>query len=161
MDAHVADAGQARERVRRDGAAEVDLEAAQRPLLEIGDRLDREQATLSDDADPVAQVLHLGQLMRRDEDGAALGAGLLAEVLELELDEGIQARGGLVEDDQVRPDYEGSDETDLLLVSARQALDALGRIELEALDQPVAVDGVDRAVEVPQVGQQLATVSSE
>jgi hypothetical protein len=99
--------------------------------------------------------------MRRDEVGAALGAGLLAEVLELELDEGIQARGGLVEDDQVRPDYEGSDETDLLLVSARQALDALGRIELEALDQPVAVDAVDRAVEVPQVGQQLATVSSE
>lgn len=100
---------------------------------------DGQQASQADDPDPVAQVLHLGQLVRRDEDRPALLAGFLAEALEFELDEWIEAGRGLVEDQQFGPDHEGRYQAHLLLVAARQALDAFGGVQFEAFDQLVAV----------------------
>jgi hypothetical protein len=100
-------------------------------------------------------MLDLGQLVGGDEDRPPLGPGLLAEVLEFELNEGVQAGCRFVQDEELGSDHEGSDQADLLLVAARQALDALARVELEPLDELVAICGVDAALEIAQVGQQL------
>src|ERR1035437_3427715 len=157
VDGQVLDTGQVGERLQRDLAAEIDLEAAQGAFLECGNRLHGEQPALSDDPHSVAQVLDFGQLVRGNEDRASLGARLLAEMLEFELDERVQAGSRLVEDEQVGADHERRDQADLLLVAARQALDALARVELESLDQFLAVVRIDATLEVAQVGQQLAT----
>src|SRR5450759_3617236 len=45
VDGQVPHAGQARERLDRDLVPEIDLEPAQGPFLQRGDRLDREQST--------------------------------------------------------------------------------------------------------------------
>jgi hypothetical protein len=151
----VADAGDPGERLRRHGRGEVDLEAPQRPLLEDRDRLDCEQPAFADYSDPVAEVLDLRQLMRRDEDRPAFVPGLLAEVLELDLDEGVQAGRRLVHDQQVGPDHEGRHQAYLLLVAPGKALDLLGGVELEAGNEPLPIRRVHRALEIAEVGEQL------
>src|ERR1035437_3276733 len=153
----VLDAGQVSECLHRNLAAEIDLELAQGALLQPRDRFDGEQPALADDPNTVAQVLDFGQLMRGDEDRPSFGTSLLAQTLELQLDEWVQAGRRLVEDEQIGPDHEGCDKTDLLLVAAREALDLLRRVELDTLDQILAVDLVNATLEVAEVGEQLAT----
>ena len=49
------------------------------------------------------------------------------------LDEGIEARGRLVEDQEVGTVHEGLQKTDLLTVSAREVLDGTVDLDVEAV----------------------------
>ena len=58
--------------------------------------------------------------------------------------------------EQLGPGHEGGDQADLLLVAARQALDLLRRVELERARSASRGSRVDAALEVAEVGEQLA-----
>ena len=58
---------------------------------------------------------------------------------ERHLHQRIEAASGLVEDQDVCPAREGSDELHLLAVAMRKGADLLVRFQLEAFDEPVAI----------------------
>ena len=58
----------------------------------------------------------------------------------------VQAAGGLVEQKQVRPGHERGDEQHLLAVALGVSPHLLGRVEIEPLDQLVAIGPVDVAL---------------
>ena len=64
--------------------------------------------------------------------------------------ERVEPAGGLVEHEQVRTRHQGGDEQYLLLVALGVSPHFLGRVEIEAPDQLVAVRGVDPALDPPQ-----------
>ena len=59
-----------------------------------------DEATASEDRDPIGDLLHLREDVARDEHGPALGAEAPQEVAHLDDPGGIEAVGGLVEDQQ-------------------------------------------------------------
>ncbi len=71
------------------------------------------------------------------------------------LDERVEARRRLVEDEQVRPVLERDDQPDLLLVALRVLLEPAARVEVERLDQLRDVGLVHAAAQVPEVGDGL------
>src|SRR5450759_1288739 len=156
FDTDVEDPRKAAECLDRDIAPKLDLQAAQGSTLQVRDRLHGQQPALANDPHSVAEVLNFRQLVRRDEHGSAVVARLFAEMLEFELDEGVQAGSRLIEYEQLRLAHEGCDEPHLLLVAAGEALGPLAGVEFEPLDQTIAVGGVDAALEIGQVGQELA-----
>ena len=99
------------------------------------DTVDSDQPAVADDRDAIARLLDLGQDVAREEDRPALCLRLADELVERLLDERIEARRRLVEDQQVRPVLERDDEADLLLVALRVLLELATRVEVEALDE--------------------------
>ena len=81
--------------------------------------------------------------------------GLAQQLEERLLDERIEARGGLVEHEQVGPVLEGDHEPDLLLVALRVLLEAAARVEIEAGDEVGLVARIDAAAEVGEVLDRL------
>src|SRR6188508_2968835 len=99
------------------------------------DPVDLDEAALADDGDPVTSAVDLVDDVRRQEDGSAVVAGLADEAEERLLDERVEARGRLVEDEQVRPVLECDDQPDLLLVAPRVLLVPTARVEVQRLHQ--------------------------
>ena len=120
------------------------LRAERWRMSERGTDLDERPA--AQDADPVAQRLHLAQDVRGQEDRLAPLARLLRTLAEDLLHERVQAARGLVQHEQVSPGHEGGDEEDLLAVALGVLADLLGRVEVEALDELVPVGRVDLAL---------------
>ena len=102
------------------------------------DAVDLDEPAVADDRDAVAGPLDLGQDVARQEDRPTLGPRLADERVERLLDERIEARRRLVEEQQLRPVLERDHEADLLLVALRVLLEPAGRIDVETLDQRVA-----------------------
>ena len=92
----------------------------------------------------------------REEDRPALGLRLADDLEERLLDERIEARGRLVEHQQVGPVLERDDQPDLLLVALRVLLELPARVEVEARDQIGLVGRVDAAAQVGEVLDRLA-----
>ena len=107
-------------------------------------------------ADAVTRLLDLGQDVRRQENGPALGLGLADDAVEYLLDERVQARRRLVEEQQVGPVLEGDDQPDLLLVALRVLAELARRVHVQARDQVLLVRLVDAAAQVGEVLERLA-----
>ena len=147
----VADAGDRLEDRGRDRRREGQLDVVEGQLADRLDAVDLDQAALADDRDAVAGPIDLVDDVRREEDRPALGPRLADELEEGLLDERVQTRGRLVEDQQVRSVLERDDQPDLLLVALRVLLEPPARIEVEPLDQLGDVPGVDAAAQVREV----------
>ena len=85
-------------------------------LVHVGQRDDLAGAH---DRHAVAQPLHLGQDVRREEDRATGLAPLVEQVVEGALHQWVEALGGLVEDGQLGIVLQGLDDADLLAHAAR------------------------------------------
>ena len=83
-----------------------------------------------------SQVRSTSSMMCEDRKTVRPSVARLAHDLEEGLlDERIEARGRLVEDQQVRPVLERDDQPDLLLVALRVLLEPAARVEVEPLDE--------------------------
>ena len=131
-------------------AIERGLDGQRRQMPHLGQRPHLDQATLAQDAHPVAQGLDLTQDVRRQEHRLPGIARLGHAVAERLLHERVEPAGGLVEHEQVGARHQGGDEQYLLLVALGVGPHLLRRVEIEALDQLVAVRGVDPALDPPQ-----------
>ena len=72
--------------------------------------------------------------------------GLVDAPAECLLHQRVEAAGRLVEDEQLGPAHQCRDQDQLLAVPLRVGAHLLGRVEVEAVDQLVAIVGVDRPV---------------
>ena len=112
-----------------------------------------------DDRDAVDESLHLVEFVRGEEHRAALGDGLPDQVLELVLQQRIQAGGRFVEHEQVGLVHECEHQADLLPIAFRQCPRRAIEIGGEPLDELVAVAEVTQPscprqpVEVLAAGQ--------
>ena len=156
----VADARQTLEDGGRDRRREGQLDVVEGELADGLDPVDLDEAALADDGDPVTGAVDLVDDVRRQEDGPAVVAGLADEPEERLLDERVEARGRLVEDEQVRPVLERDDQPDLLLVAPRVLLVPPARVEVERLDQLRDVRLVDAAAQVAEVRDRLGAGQS-
>ena len=84
------------------------------------------------------------------------GLGLADDLVERLLDERVEARRRLVEDQQVGPVLERDDQADLLLVALRVLLELAARVDVEARDQLGLVGRIDAAAQVGEVFDRLA-----
>ena len=84
--------------------------------MERRDLFDRDEQPFANDRDVITEVLDLVQHVRRQEHGAALGGDLTDELLELVLDERVEPRSRLVQDQELGLMHERLDERDLLSV---------------------------------------------
>ena len=128
----VADALETGEDLERDGPGEPELDLVVRQVAQRVDRVDAGQPAVADDPDPVARPLDLVDDVAGEERRPALVARLAEELEEVLLDERVEARCRLVEDEQLGPMLERDDEADLLLVALRVLAELAGRIEIEA-----------------------------
>src|SRR5665647_3528883 len=119
------------------------------------DVLDRHQLALTDEGHAVADALHLGENVRRQEHGLPRLSGLLDQVMELVLHQRVEADGGLIKDEQLRPVHERLDEAEFALVAGREVGDLLPRIEVEALAEHVYRAWIRAAAQVGEVAQRL------
>ncbi len=156
LDDHLADARQRREGGRRDLAREAQLDLVVGQVAQVLDGADLDQETLADDPHPVGGLLHLGEDVGGEEDRRPVGHRLAEDAEERLLDERVQARRRLVEQEQLGAVLEGDDEGDLLLVALAVLLELARRVEVEALDEAGLVGGVDAAAQVGEVLQVLA-----
>ena len=112
-------------------------------------------STLAHEGDAVAHALDFGQHVRREEDGLAGVAGLVQQVVELVLDERVEARGGLVEDEQLGPVHERLDEADLALVAGGEIGHLALEVAVQALGERGDVVPVHAAAQIGEVAQRL------
>ena len=84
------------------GPVEAHLHVALAPRQQGRDVLERHQPALADDRHAVADALHLGQDVRREEDRPAGRPQVVEDLVERALHERIEALGRLVEDRQLR-----------------------------------------------------------
>jgi hypothetical protein len=103
-----------------------------------------------------ARRLHLGEDVRREEHGAPLAGRLAQEGVERLLDERIEPRGGLVEDEQLGPVHERLHEPDLLAVPLREGADRAIEVELELLRERLAVAEAFHPAQAGEVAELLA-----
>ena len=82
--------------------------------------------------------------------------GLADDLVERLLDQRVEARRGLVEEQQVRPVLKGDHQADLLLVALGVLLELAAGVEIEAIDEVLLVGLVDTAAEVREVLDRLA-----
>src|SRR6185503_3503104 len=97
------------EGAQRDLAREAQLDLMVGEIAERLDPVDLDQDAVADDRDAVARLLDLAEDVAREEHGPTLGLRLADDLEERLLDERIETRGRLVEDEQVRPMLEGDD----------------------------------------------------
>ena len=107
-------------------------------------------APLLDDRHVRAQVLHLRQDVAGQQDGGAPVRGLADHVREDPLHEGVQARGRLVEDEQVHGRGQGGHERHLLRVALGVGPHFLGEVQVEALGELLLAGAVARAAQARQ-----------
>src|SRR6266545_4437936 len=152
----VAHAGQRRERVDRHVAGEAQLDLVVGEIAQRFDPVDLDELALTDDRDPIAGLLHLGQDVARQEDCSALVLCLSDDLVEGLLDQRVQTRGRLVEDQQIGTVLESHDEPDLLLVALRVLPEPAREIHVEAGDEVGLVERIDATPKVREVLDRLA-----
>ncbi len=133
LDAQVVHAGQRGEAVRRRGEVGGDRETRQ--VAHLGETADLDGAPVPDDAHAIGQRLDLGEDVAREKRRAALLAELDEALAEHRVHQGVEAGGGLVEQQQLDVGREGGDQRHLLPVALRVRACLLGRVGLEALQQ--------------------------
>ena len=79
------------------------------------------------------------------------------ELEERLLDERVETRRRLVEDEQIGLVLQRDDQPDLLLVALAVLAEPPARVEVEAIDQPVDVGPVHAAAQVREVGDRVGT----
>src|SRR6478735_9038227 len=147
----IADTWQRGERGRRHLADEDDLDLVVSEITEILHPPGPDESAVADDADPVARLLDLGQDVTRQEDRPALCLRLADEVVERLLDEWVESRCRLVEDEQLGLMLERDDEPDLLLVALGVLAELATGIDVEALHQLGLIGGVDVAAQIREI----------
>ena len=135
---------QAGECIGRWGLCERRFHGRERPAAQVVDRIDELEPSFSDEADPIRDVLHLGQDVRREEDRPATADDLRDELVERLLHERIEPTRRLVEHEQVGVVHERLDETDLLPVPARELLDPAAEVEVEPCGKLVGARDISR-----------------
>ena len=120
-------------------------------MAQLGQGAALDGAAEADDAHPIAQGLDFGEDVAGEQHGAPLAPDLLDALLENRLHQRVEARRGLVEDQQLRPMLEGDDQADLLLVALAVLAEALRRIEVEPLDERRLVGGIDPVAQAREV----------
>ena len=103
---------------------EADGFGAAQAVGEVGDRILRDQLALADDDDALAGLLHLAEDVGAEDDGVVAGEGLeqLADFDDLL---GVEAAGGLVEDQDIGVVDDGLGDADALAVAFGQLADQL------------------------------------
>ena len=114
-------------------------------MSQLGERARLDDASGADDAHVIAELLDLGEDVARQECADALIAPLADDVGEDALHEWVQARRGLVEQEQFDVGGEGGHEGDLLPVALGIGAALLRRVEVEAFDQIGALGLVQSA----------------
>ena len=116
---HFGDAGERAELVGVDRFAELDLQALNRDLAKVLERVDDHESALAKDREAVGDALDLRQGVGGEEHGAALGADLRQQRVEALLHQRIQSGDRLVQDQQLGLVHEGLDQAELLSVAGR------------------------------------------
>ena len=127
-------------------ARERDLDGLRAKVTQLGQRPLVDELAVSENPDSVAHRLHLAEDVRGEEDGLPALLGLLHAVPEGDLHQRVQAARRLVEQQQLRAGGERGDQLHLLAVALRQRPDLLVDVELEPLDEHVAISDVGAAV---------------
>src|SRR6266550_4575169 len=151
-----ADAADGRERAHGDIADEPQLDLVVGEVPQCFDAVDLGQEAVSDDRDPVAGLLDLAQDVAGKEDCPAVRLRLADDLVEGLLDERVETRGRLVEDEQVWSMLKRHDQPDLLLVPLRVLLELARRVDIEAGDEIGLVCRVDAAAKIREVFDRLA-----
>ena len=141
----------------RYGHGEVNFKAANSPFLEDIDVLHGNKASLADDANAVADSLHLGHDVRGKEDRTSLRPGLADEPVEFLLHEGVEADGGLIENEQLGFIHESLDKAYLLPVAVGEGLDTLRKVIVKPFGHFTHVLPVYAAAEMADKLEQLGS----
>ena len=97
-----------------------DLDASGSCPAQSVDRVGGHQRAGLDDGHPVGQALHLVKVMGGKEHGATLGHRLPCQTFEFVLQQRVEARGRLIEDQQFWAVHEGQNQANLLPIAARK-----------------------------------------
>ncbi|NYH51241.1 hypothetical protein HNR06_000830 [Nocardiopsis arvandica] len=119
-------------------------------VAHLGQGAGLHDAAPADDADPVGELLYLGQDVAGEQDGAPLPAQLPDDLLEHGLLEGVQAGGRLVEQEQFDVGGQRGHERDLLPVALGVGPRPARGVQVEPLDQRVAPGGVRAAAQAAE-----------
>src|SRR5215204_4039523 len=114
-------------------------------MPEIGESSALHRLSVADDGDPVAQGLHLREDMTAEKYGPPAFPFLLYAPAEGSLHQGIEARGWLVQQEQLGVGRECRHQGHLLAVSLGVGTGLLARVELEALQKLGATPFVEPA----------------
>ena len=146
--------GSARELLdARSGARELDLEPLDGDLAQALERVDDHQPPAPQDRDAVCDPLDLGERVRGEKDGPSLRGNLPEERVEALLNQRIEPRDRLVENQQLGLMHERLDQAELLAVARRQLAYPPVEVGVEPLCERVANPAVDTAAELGQVVQ--------
>ena len=115
---------------------------------------------VADDGDAVRECLGLGEDVAGEEHAASLLLHVADLLLEDHLHEGVEAGGGLVQDEQLDVRGQRRHQRHLLLVALRVLAAALGGVQLEPLDQVGAPGLVQATAEVAEEVDGLAAGES-
>src|SRR5260370_22022454 len=148
------------DRGKRHGAGKFDFHLMDADLVQLTQFRHLDKPAVADDSDPVADVLDLGENVRREEDRRPCVARLTAEVVEGLLVERIEAARRFVEDQEARTLHEPEHDGQLLFVPARVLAEALAEIAAEALTELRHHLLVDAAPKSRHVGADLAATKA-
>jgi hypothetical protein len=144
-----------RQLCRADRVRELDGHAVIAAPAHLRDVLDRREPPFADDRDAIADALDLAEVVRGQEHGSAARLVLADDRQELLLHERVEARGRLVEDEQLRPVEERLDEPDLLPVAARQLAGGPVEVRSKPLGELGSAAEIAHAAHGGAVAQQL------
>ena len=128
----------------------VETEAVE--LRQVGDPHEPPRA---DDPHLVADVLDLGEDVRREEYRGAAVALFAQQAVELLLVQRVEPARGLVEDEQVRRVHEGEDDAELLLVAARVLAKAPAQVQVEPVAKTAHTPCIHTAPHAAEVRHDL------
>ena len=148
VDVQVVDAGQPRKPHRR--PVELGSDGGPGQVPELGEGAALHRPAVADDGNPVAQGLHLGEYVAGEEHGPSASPLLLHAPAEGGLHQGVEARGGLVQEEQLGVGGERRHERHLLAVPLGVGAGLLPRVELEALQKLGATLFVEPSPHAPE-----------
>ena len=148
-------AGENAELLRVDGRGELDLQALDRDLTKVLERVDHDEPALAEDRDAMGDALDLREGVRREEHRSSLRAHLPQQRVEALLHQRVETGDRLVQDQQLGLVHEGLDQADLLAVAGRELAHRPIELGVEALGERGAQAPVHAASELGQVVQYL------
>ena len=124
-------------------------------MAQIGQSADVDEPARSQDPDPVTQCLDLAEDVRGQEDRLVAFLRLMDAMAEGLLHQWVEPAGRFVEQQQVGPGHQRCDQDQLLPIALGVGPHLLRRIQVEPLDQLVAVWLVDLALHLTEQMQRL------